>query len=156
MTPLGRTGSVAGRSNDFRQLRNLGTAIPLLFQNHGDLYLVRRTGKKRTLSEPVPAARLVHPGSGRILDVSTTAALMQIYTGAGLDGSLTGKSGARYARHSGVCLECEGYPGSEDTSRLGDSILRPVRPQRHRTEYAFFQHNHERRFRELCGRRTSY
>jgi aldose 1-epimerase len=137
MTLLGRTGSVIGRSNDFRQPRSLGAARPLLFQNHGDLYLVRRTGREGTRFKPVAAARLLHAGSGRVLEVSTTERYMQLYTGAGLDGSLAGKSGARYARHSGVCLECEGYPDGANDLSLGDIIVRAGHPQRHRTVYAF-------------------
>ncbi|MGO8718817.1 MAG: aldose epimerase family protein [Acidobacteriaceae bacterium] len=137
LTLLGRIGSVTGRSNDFRQLRNLGDAIPSLFQNHGDLYPVRGTGPEGSRSQPVPAARLVHPSSGRVLEVSTTETYMQLYTGAGLDGSLTGKSGARYPRHAGVCLECEGYPDGANASSLGDIVLRPKHPQRHTTAYAF-------------------
>jgi aldose 1-epimerase len=137
MTLLGRTGSVIGRSNDFRQPRSLGAALRLLFQNHGDLYLLRGTGQEGTRSKPVAAARLVHPGCGRVLEVSTTETYMQLYTGAGLDGSLMGKSGARYARHAGVCLECEGYPDGANASSLGDIIVRPGHPQRHTTAYAF-------------------
>jgi aldose 1-epimerase len=137
MTLLGRIGSVTGRSNDFRQLRNLGDAIPTLFQSHGDLYRVRGSGQDGTRPKPVPAARLVHPASGRVLEVSTTETYMQLYTGAGLDGSLRGKSGARYPRHAGVCLECEGYPDGANASSLGDIILRPGHPQRHTTAYAF-------------------
>jgi aldose 1-epimerase len=137
MTLLGRTGSVNGRSNDFRQLRNLGDAIPSLFKNHGDLYLVRKTQQGDTASKPVAAARLVHPASGRVVEVSTTETYMQLYTGASLDGSLTGKSGSRYARYAGVCLECEGYPDGANTSGLGDIVLRPGKLQRHTTTYAF-------------------
>jgi aldose 1-epimerase len=137
MTPLGRTGSVIGRSNDFRQLRNLGDAIPFLFQNHGDLYLVRGTEEKDARFKPVAAARLVHPASGRVLEVSTTEAYIQLYTGSCLDGSVMGKSGACYARHAGVCLECEGYPDGANTSSMGDIILRPGDTKRQTTAYAF-------------------
>jgi aldose 1-epimerase len=112
MTPLGRTGSVIGRSNDFRQLRNLGDTIPFLFQNHGDLYRVRGTEENDFRF-------------GRVLEVSTTEAYIQLYTGSCLDGSVTGKSGARYARHAGVCLECEGYPDGANAPGMGDIILRP-------------------------------
>jgi aldose 1-epimerase len=137
MTPLGRTGSVNGLSNDFRQLRNLGDALPSLFENHGDLYRVCGTGNENTQSRLMPAARLVHPASGRVLEVSTTKAFIQLYTGTGLDGSLTGKSGARYARHAGVCLECEGYPGGTNASSMGDIILRPGDTKRETTAFAF-------------------
>jgi aldose 1-epimerase len=137
MSPLGRTGSVVGRSNDFRQLRNLSDAIPFLFQNHGDLYSVRGTEEKGTRSEPVRAARLVHPASGRVLEVFTTEAYIQLYTGTCLDGSLTGKSGSRYPQYAGVCLECEGYPNGANASSMGDIILRPGDIQRQTTAYAF-------------------
>jgi aldose 1-epimerase len=137
LTPLGRTGSVIGRSNDFRQLRPLADAIPCLFQNHGDLYQVRGTEQKGARSKPVPAARLVHPASGRILDVSTTEAYIQLYTGAALDGSVTGKSGAPYLRYAGVSLECEGYPDGANAPGMGDILLRPGEIRQQTTAYAF-------------------
>jgi aldose 1-epimerase len=137
MTPLGRTESVIGRSNDFRQLRHLGDTIPLLFQNHGDLYHVRGTKQKGARSKPVPAARLVHLSSGRILDISTTETYIQLYTGSGLDGSVMGKSGARYPRYAGVSLECEGYPDGANVRGMGDILLRPGEIRQQTTAYAF-------------------
>jgi aldose 1-epimerase len=76
-------------------------------------------------------------GSGRVLEVSTTESHLQLYTGCGLDGSVTGKSGARYERYAGVCLECEGYPDGANTPSLGDIILPPGRLKREATAYAF-------------------
>ena len=137
MTLLGRVGPVAGQSNDFRKPRNLGDALPQLFQNHGDLYLMRRRTQDAHGSEALPAARLVHPASGRVLEVSTTETHLQLYAGTGLDGSLTGKSGVPYARHAGGCLECEGYPDRANAPHLGDIILRPGHPRRETTAYAF-------------------
>jgi aldose 1-epimerase len=137
LTPLGRTRSVIGQSNDFRQLRRLGDAIPCLFQNHGDLYHVRGAKQKGARSQPVSAARLVHPGSGRILDVSTTEAYIQLYTGAALDGSVMGKSGAPYLRYGGVSLECEGYPDGANAPDMGDILLRPGEVRQQTTAYAF-------------------
>lgn len=134
LTLLGRYASVDG-ANDFRESRRLGAAIPDLFLNHGDLYLLRRS--RHSASELTPAARLVEPFSGRALDVSTTESHLQLYTGAMLDGSLTGKSGVAYARHAGVCLECHGYPDGANAPDFSDNILRPERPQRHTTMYAF-------------------
>ncbi len=137
MTLLGRTGAVTGRGCDFRRSRNLGDAIPVLFQNHGDLYCVRRKPWNNSGARQVSIARLVEPASGRVLEVSTTETHMQLYTGKGLDGSLIGKSGVAYARHAGLCLECEGYPDGANTPSLGNIILRPGRPKRETTKYAF-------------------
>ena len=137
MTLLGRLESVSGQDNDFRRLRRLGAAIPLLFQNHGDLYLIRKETTDDSAIALAPAARLVHPGSGRVLEVSTTETYLQLYTGAALDGSLIGKSGTPYARYAGVCLECHGYPDGANVASLGDIILRPGVLQRQTTAYAF-------------------
>ncbi len=137
MTLLGREEPVAGRGNDFRSPRKLAVAIPGLFQNHGDLYRLRVDTDHSSLAELSPAARLEHQESGRVLAVSTTATHLQLYTGAALDGSLIGKSGARYGRHAGLCLECEGYPDGANTPELGNIILRPGQTQREVTAYAF-------------------
>ena len=137
MTLLGRVVSVAGRGCDFRQPKCLRDEIPRLFQCHGDLYHVRGPVQNGPELRPVPIARLVHPESGRVLEVSTTETYMQLYTGAGLNGTLMGKSGVAYARHAGLCLECEGYPDGANAPALGDIILRPGHPRRAISRYAF-------------------
>jgi aldose 1-epimerase len=137
MTLLGQVRSVAESGNDFRRPRRLSEAIPLLFQNHGDLYLLRRDARGGLDSGLVPAARLVHHGSGRVLEVSTTETHLQLYTGTALDGSHPGKSGVPYLRHAGICLECEGCPDGASPSTLDDIILRPGNPQRQTTAYTF-------------------
>jgi aldose 1-epimerase len=134
---VGREESVTERGNDFRRPRNLGEAIPMLFQNHGDLYRLREEADAGGGLKMHPAASLLHPRSGRLLDVSTTASHLQLYTGASLDGSLIGKSGIPYTRHAGLCLECEGYPDGVNTPALGDTVLRPGKPRREMTAYAF-------------------
>ncbi len=134
---LDLTESVTGGVNDFRKARNLGAAIPFLFKNHGDLYLTRRVEGDDTNSRCIPAARLFHPPSGRSLAVSTTETHLQLYTGCSLDGSVKGKSGARYGPYAGVCLECEGYPNGANARHMGDIILVPGKPRREITEYAF-------------------
>jgi aldose 1-epimerase len=136
-TLLGEVGPVTNRNNDFRQPRILRDSIPLLFQNHGDLYRIRSafgSGPNRKLQK---VARLVHPRSGRVLEVATTETHLQLYTGAFLDGSLIGKSGAPYRQYAGICLECENYPDAVNAPSLGDIILHPGMPLRETTEYAF-------------------
>jgi aldose 1-epimerase len=131
MTPLDRTEPVAGRGCDFTAPRRLGEAIPHLFQHHGDLYHLPGSGKM------IRAARLHEPNSGRMLEVSTNEHCLQLYTGAALDGSLTGKAGQPYARHAGLCLECEGYPGGVDRPEFGNILAQPDQPLRRVTRYAF-------------------
>jgi aldose 1-epimerase len=137
MTMLGRVEPVAAGVNDFRQARRLGDAIPLLYRNHGDVYRLRERAGQRLGSAPAKAARLVHTGSGRVLEVATTAPYLQLYTGAALDGSVVGKSRIVYRRHAGVCLECQEYADGANTPALDDIILRPGQLRRHATVYAF-------------------
>uniref|UniRef100_A0A672N234 Galactose mutarotase n=1 Tax=Sinocyclocheilus grahami TaxID=75366 RepID=A0A672N234_SINGR len=54
--------------------------------------------------------RVVHPGTGRVLEVSTTQPGVQFYTSNFLDGTLKGKGGAAYSKHSAFCLETQKCP----------------------------------------------
>lgn len=132
MTTTGRLES-ASRGNNFETPRRIGDAIGLLFQGHGDLYaLPKRSGNEMRL-----AARLEEPASGRVMTVSTTESYLQLYTGSQLICASKGKSGIAYARHAGICLECEGYPDASNAARRADILLHPGQIQRHATAYAF-------------------
>jgi aldose 1-epimerase len=133
MTLRGRRAPVE-EGGDFRRPRRIGDALPRILAAHGDLYFVNRSASTATLQ---PAARVRDPAGGRLMEVFTTEDCVQFYSGVGLDGSLTGKSGAPYARHQGFCLECEGYPDGANTPALGDILVRPGTPRRHVTIYAF-------------------
>ena len=65
------------------------------------------------MPRPVRVAAVVrHAASGRVLTVETDAPGVQFYTGNFLDGSLEGKHGVKYGRHSGLCLETQHFPSS--------------------------------------------
>jgi aldose 1-epimerase len=134
MTLLGRRVSVV-EGGDFRQPRRIGDVLPELPGAHGDLYFVNRPAADRTAL--LPAARVREPRSGRIMEVFTTEDCVQFYSGAGLEGSLVGKSGTRYGKHHGFCLECEGYPDGANNPELGDILVLPGAPRRQTTIYAF-------------------
>ncbi len=133
MTQLGYLKEVTGKPNDLRNPHPLGKVIPGLLNQHGDNYLVRR----QKTGELTPAARLVDAASGRVLEIFTTEACLQLYCAAVLDGSLTGKSGGKYQKFGGVCLECQGYPDGPNTPALGDIILRPGATYRQTTLHRF-------------------
>lgn len=130
-TLLGRREPVAP-ANDFRAPRLLGEALPGLYLNHGDLYFLPRASSARL------AARVTHPRTGRILEVTTTEDCLQFYAGAIFGRvAVTGKGSHRYVAHAGLCLECEGYPDGANTPALGDIVLRPGRVLHHATSYRF-------------------
>jgi aldose 1-epimerase len=138
LTLSGRLETLDGRPNDFRYSKDLHSAIPQLFQSHGDLYRLRRTTARITdETQPLLAARLFHRGNGRLLEVLTTESYLQLYTGSALDGSFVGKTGHRYGPHAGLCLECHGYPDGANNPALGDILLRPGKPTEATTIYRF-------------------
>jgi len=132
---MGLTGElleVKGRPNDARRARRMGDFVKGLWKEHGDLYWLGKSQDVR------PVARLRDPTSGRVLEVATDCSCLQFYSGKGLDGSLSGKSGTRYRSRHGVCFECEGYPnGFGDEIRYGSILVEPGVPQKSRTEYRF-------------------
>jgi aldose 1-epimerase len=136
MTPLGRT-SLDGHAADLRAgPRILRAWLPTLHQEHGDLYFLHPSGRARPPA-PVLAARLRSPATGITLEAHTDEACLQFYSGSKYDGKSVGKSGRAYARHSGFCLECQGYPGATEHPEWGDIIVRPGETQTRTTHYKF-------------------
>jgi len=132
-TLLGRREPVVGRGNDFTQPRRIGDVLPQMFKAHGDLYLTPNQFAPKLQT----VARARDPHSGRQLEVRSTSPCVQFYTGVSLDGTLAGKSGRRYPRHAGFCLECQGYPDGANNVEFGDIILRPGEHYRQTTVFAF-------------------
>lgn len=83
------------------------------------------------------AARVCHPASGRVLEVSTNQPGVQFYTANFLDGSTTGKGGSRYGKHSSFCLETQNWPDAVNQASFPDCLLRPGEVYQHVTRYTF-------------------
>jgi aldose 1-epimerase len=133
MTLSGRRKSVSGGPNDLRVSRRLGEIIPGLHGQHGENYLLR----SGPAGVPALVARLVDPASGRWLDVFSDEECLQFYSGLKLDGTLTGKSGAAYGPHTGLCLECQGYPDAIGDSPFESIVVVPGAPRRRTTKFVF-------------------
>lgn len=82
-------------------------------------------------------ARVVHPGTGRVLEVSTTQPGVQFYTSNFLDGSFKGKGGASYPKHSAFCLETQNWPDAVNQRQFPDVLLRPGEEYNHTTHFTF-------------------
>ena len=111
--PTGELAPVAGTPFDFRNEAAIGARID---DQHEQLrigggydhnFVLRRTG-----SGLAHAARVVDPGIGRTMDVSTTEPGVQFYSGNRLDGSDNGKGGHVYGERSALCLETQHFPDS--------------------------------------------
>ena len=54
-----------------------------------------------------------------------------------MDGN-RGKGGARYAQHSGLCLETQGFPNAVNEPRFPSVVVQPQDAYRHEVVYRFY------------------
>jgi len=83
------------------------------------------------------AAEVSEPGSGRVLEVSTTEPAVHLYTGNFLDGSVIGKGGHAYQKNDGFCLETQHFPDSPNHPEFPSTVLRPGQVFRSTTVHRF-------------------
>jgi aldose 1-epimerase len=83
------------------------------------------------------AARLKHPASGRVMEISTDQPAIQFYGGNFLDGTVAGKGGVKYAKRTALCLESEGFPNSPNEPSFPSPVLRPGQTYQHRMIHKF-------------------
>lgn len=84
-----------------------------------------------------PAAVLRDPGSGRTLTVLSDQPGIQVYTGNFLDGTLTGKDGATYAKQAAICLETQTFPDTAHHPEWPSQRLDPGQTYRHTMVHRF-------------------
>ncbi len=111
--------TVDGTPFDFRRGRAVGLDVGY---DHNWLLDAPRDGALH------PAARLLDPASGRIMDLLTTEPAMQFYAGTWMDGSLCSPGGRPYLRGAGLCLETQHSPDSPNRPAGDDwpsTVLRP-------------------------------
>ncbi len=136
LIPTGELQSVAGTPFDFREPTALGERIasshPQMKLGHGydHNFVVDGEGLR-------VAARVRDPESGRMLTVTTTEPGVQLYVANFLDGTLTGKTGVKYGRRAGFCLETQHYPDSPNQPAFPSTLLRPGATLRSMTVLTF-------------------
>ena len=83
------------------------------------------------------AASVYAPATGIVLDVYTDEPGVQVYTGNFLDGTVTGKNGAVYAKRNAICLETQKYPDSPNKADWPSPYLKPGEKYTSRCIYKF-------------------
>lgn len=135
LIPTGDIVSVAGTPLDFTAPTAIGARIASLTGEPGgyDHNFVLDAGG----GELALAARVCEPVTGRTMEVWTTEPGIQFYSGNFLDGSLTGKGGVVYAKHTGFCLETQHYPDSINQPNFPSIVLSPGEVYRTTTVHRF-------------------
>lgn len=127
LIPTGELRPVGGTSFDFRTPVPIGASI-----REGDEQLIHGQGydhcwalRGGIVPQPRTAARVLHPGSGRVLEVLTTEPGVQFYSGNQLTGSLVGPSSHTYRQGDGFCLETQHFPDSPNQPSFPNVVLQP-------------------------------
>jgi aldose 1-epimerase len=71
------------------------------------------------------------------MTISTTEPGLQFYSGNFLDGTIAGKDGRVYRRHSGFCLETQHFPDSPNRANFPSTVLRPGDVYKSQTVHKF-------------------
>jgi aldose 1-epimerase len=131
LLPVGTIDSVADTPLDFREPRILGDRIAELedtsTRGYDNNFVLPGTGDRL-------AARLRHPGSGRVLEVRTTQPCMNVYSGNMMAPSV-GKMGRAYPTRSGICLEPGGFLNAVNTPAFEPVWLHPGETYRQSITY---------------------
>ena len=89
------------------------------------------------MSQMRTAATVHDPKSGRTMEVSTTQPGLQFYSGNFLDGTLVGKCGRAYVKHSACCFETQHFPDSPNHPGFPSTVLKPGEEYRQTTVFRF-------------------
>jgi aldose 1-epimerase len=135
LIPTGDIAPVKNTPIDFTQPKPIGRDLKAMGGNPAgyDHNLVLRS----TTGTLALAATVTEPTTGRHMEVWTTQPGVQFYSGNFLDGSATGKGGARYNQYHAFCLETQHFPDAVHHPNFPTIILRPGQTYRQTTEYRF-------------------
>ena len=138
LIPTGEIRKVGGTPMDFTSATPIGARIDavdeqLQLAGGYDHNFVLRSGG----GDLHQAATVYDPQTGRMLEIFTTEPGMQFYSGNFLDGSIIGRDGRGYQRHSGFCLEPQHFPGAPNHPNFPSTVLRPGEQYRQTSVYRF-------------------
>ena len=139
LIPTGEIAPVSGTPLDFRRPTPIGARLHDGFEQmlraHGYDHNFVLNGSRG--GQPLPAARLLDPRSGRTLEVLTTEPGLQFYSGNFLDGSERGVSGGSYRQSDGLALETQHFPDSPNQPHFPPTTLAPGQTFRSSTIFRF-------------------
>lgn len=129
--PTGEIQAVTGGPFDFLTARSIGSQITEVGLGYDHNYVI-----DGTQYELRRVAFVNEPSSGRTMSVLSTKPGVQFYTGNFLSGQI-GKSGNRYNKHAGFCLETQYFPDSINQKNFPSCVLRPGERYSHCTVLQF-------------------
>lgn len=132
LIPTGDIAEVTGTAFDFRNPYAIGARIGDIPGGYDHNYVLKRYSE-----DMEKIAELLHPATGRKMEVYTTEPGLQFYSGNFLDGSLRGFDGIQYQKYGGLCLETQHFPDTPNQPHFPSTILTPGEKYRTSTVYSF-------------------
>jgi aldose 1-epimerase len=132
LIPTGALPPVLGTAMDFNNSVAIGERIEKVKGGYDHNYVLKKKAGDLTM-----AAQLFDPRTGRQLEILTTQPGIQFYSGNFLDGTIKGKSGKKYDKHYGLCLETQHFPDSPNQPGFPNTILKPGEKFVEKTVYRF-------------------
>ncbi|GFZ40489.1 aldose epimerase family protein [Bacteroides nordii] len=136
--PTGEIAKVEGTPMDFRIPHTVGERINDAFQQlvYGAGYDHCYVLNKQEAGSLDLAATCTDPVSGRVMEVYTTEAGMQLYTGNWLNG-FEGSHGATFPARSAICFEAQCFPDTPNKPHFPSAVLLPGDEYQQVTIYKF-------------------
>jgi aldose 1-epimerase len=138
LIPTGELRPVQGTPLDFRVPTAIGARIG---QDDQQLKFAGGYDHNWVINKPMGQlalqARVTEPTSGRVLEVFSTDPGLQFYSGNFLDGTITGKGGWVYQKHSAFCMEPQHFPDSPNEPTFPSVVLKPGQTYRNTLVYKF-------------------
>ena len=134
LIPTGGLPPVKGTKMDFATAHRIGEHIAEIGadpKGYDHCYVANQANGVHKFAE------IYEPTSGRVMTMFTDQPGVQFYTGNFLDGTITGKGGVIYNKHSGFCLEAGGFPDAINQPTFPTSVLKPGETYKQITEYRF-------------------
>ncbi len=131
LIPTGEIKPAKGTSMDFTRSKRIGKDFAETDGGYDHCFVINRLGKGLHW-----AAKLYEPGSGRLMEILTTAQGIQFYSGNFIEDTI-GAGGALFQRHGGLCLETGNYPNAINESKFPSPVLYPGNTYYQETIYRF-------------------
>ena len=138
--PTGQVVPVDGTQFDFRQPRAMEEQLEHFADGNLDHYFVTPEQAPKVQGifhnnevDLRHAATLIHPGSGRQMDVATDQPGLQVYAAH----TLSRGSQGRWKDHSGLCLEAHGYPDAPNHAAFPSIALERGDTSVQKTQFTF-------------------
>ncbi|CAK9329934.1 unnamed protein product [Citrullus colocynthis] len=133
IVPTGEIMPVKGTPFDFTSEKKIGTSIHEVGMGYDHNYVLDCGDEKLGLKH---VAEVKEPSSGRVLNLWTNAPGVQFYTGNYVNG-VVGKGGAVYGKHSGLCLETQGFPNAVNQPNFPSVVVKPGEKYQHTMLFEF-------------------